>query len=267
MNEIVKYNNYMNVLKFRGFTTMDLNMLMALCAKARDVGKDEITFTFDELRGLTDYQQTSNQKFVNDIKRMNNKLMQVTCNLETETESIMFVLFPTFVTNYENLTLTVSVNTKFAFVLNELTKNFTRFELEEFVHLESKYAKNLFRILKQFKSTGYVKIGVEEFRQKMDCSESYSNRRLFEKVINPALEELVKIFNNLKCEPVYARKRGKPVIGYEFYFGKEVIEVPKEIEKQKKDPVKKAKKNKFTDVHQREYDYEELEKKLLSRGK
>ena len=267
MNEIVKYDNYMNALKFKGFTTTDLNMLMALCAKAKESGTQKIFFDFDELKELTAYKQTSNQKFIDDLERMNKKLMQVTCNLKTATESIMFVLFPTFRTDYENLTLTVSVNTDFSFVLNELTKNFTRFELEEFVHLDSKYAKNLFRMLKQFKTTGYFKIGLEDFREKLDIPKTYSNKYIMDKVIKPSMDELNSSFTNLKCEPVYARKRGKPVIGYEFYFGKEVIEVPKEIEKQKKEPVKKAKKNKFTDVHQREYDYDELEKKLLSKEK
>ncbi len=31
MNEIVKYDNYMNSLRFSGFTTIDYNFLMVLC--------------------------------------------------------------------------------------------------------------------------------------------------------------------------------------------------------------------------------------------
>ena len=96
MNEIVKYNNYMNSLKFVGFTATDFNFLMTLCAKLRDKNTSEITISFSELREKTGYTQCAIKQFVSDLKRMNEKLMKITCSLETETEIIMFVLFPTF---------------------------------------------------------------------------------------------------------------------------------------------------------------------------
>lgn len=50
MTEIVKYNNYMNSLKFGKFTSTDFNFLMALCSKLRDKDISEIVISFDELR-------------------------------------------------------------------------------------------------------------------------------------------------------------------------------------------------------------------------
>ena len=96
MNEIVKYDNYMNNLKFVGFTTTDFNFLMLLCSKMRDKDVSQISISFDELRLKTAYTRTSIQKFRADLERMNEKLMKVTCKLRTETKTIMFVLFPTF---------------------------------------------------------------------------------------------------------------------------------------------------------------------------
>lgn len=226
MNEIVKYDNYMNSLKFTGFTVTDFNFLMVLCNRMRDKDITEITIPFEELRLKTAYTRTSIQKFRADLERMNEKLMQVTCKLRTETKTIMFVLFPTFEIDMEKQELTVSVNEKFKFILNELIKNFTRFDLSEFVKLNSKYSKTLYRLLKQFKSTGRLEINLDEFRGKMDIPSTYTNRDVMSKVINPILKELQNYFQNLKCTVKYEHKRGKPVSGYIFTFTPEQLPEP-----------------------------------------
>jgi len=226
MNEIVKYDNYMNGLRFTGFTVTDFNFLMLLCSKMRDKNITEISISFNELRLKTGYTRTSIQKFRADLERMNEKLMKVTCKLKTETRTLMFVLFTTFDINIENQTLTVCVNEKFKFILNELVKNFTRFDLSEFIKLESKYSKSLYRLLKQFKTTGRLEINLNEFRGKMNIPSTYTNRDVMSKVVNPTLAELRNYFKDLQCTVKYENKRGKPVSGYIFTFTPEQIPKP-----------------------------------------
>ena len=225
MNEIVKYDNYMNSLKFTGFTTTDFNFLIALCSRMRDKDTNKIIFSFAELRSITEYKKSNSIKqFVADIKKMNEKLMKITCSLETETEIIMFVLFPTFIINLNKQILTVAVNEKFKFILNELVRNFTRFDLKEFIGLDSKYSKNLYRLLKQFKTTGIYEVTLNDFRAKMGCPEAYNNKQFMQNIINPTLNELKRYFRNLQCTVQYAHKRGKPVTGYIFTFTPEEIQ-------------------------------------------
>lgn len=244
MNEIVKYDNYMNNLKFTGFTTTDFNFLMLLCSKMRDKDIAELTISFDELRSKTGYTQHPIKQFVSDLKRMNDKLMKITCSLETETEIIMFVLFPVFKINLENQMLTVRVNEEFKFILNNLIKNFTRFELKDFIELQGKYSKTLFRILKQFKSTGILEISLNDFITKMDIPKSYRIKDITDKVINPSLEELQHYFTDLKCTVQYAHKRGRPVEGYVFTFAPEkpaqTEEIPIKADKPAKPRAKKG---------------------------
>ena len=271
MNEIVKYHNYMNSLKFTGFTVTDFNFLLTLCSRLKDKGTNEVNFSFTELRTLTNYKKSNSIKqFVEDLKRMNEKLMKITCSLKKETEIIMFVLFPTFAINLNKQTLTVSVNERFRFILNELIKNFTRFDLQEFVTLESKYSKSLYRLLKQYRVTGKYEIEVNDFRSKMDCPESYNNKQFMQNIINPALKNLQNYFQELNCETKYARKRGKPVTGYIFTFAPENRSLdadPRQdkIKKKSSDQDQQPKQNSFANFHQREYDYESLEKELLNR--
>lgn len=226
MNEIVKYDNYMNELKLKDFTSTDLDFLMTLCSKMRDMDTKEVIFDFAEIKKITNHKINSNERFVSELERMNRKLMKVTCRLKTQDRIIMFVLFPTFEINLNNNTLIVAVNEKFKFILNELVKGFTRFELVEFIKLDSKYSKNLYRLLKQFRTTGKLEINdIEDFKEKLDSPKSYKAKDFKRFVLDVAINELKEkeCFRNLKVEPKTAKKRGSPVIGYTFTFQAEQL--------------------------------------------
>ena len=268
MNEVVKYDNYMNNLNFSKFNQVDMNFLLALCNRMKDKDTQKISLTFDTLRELTNYKKSNSiNQFADDLEKMNEKLMRVTCKFRTQTETIMFVLFPTFKINRDKQLLTVSVNEEFKFILNELVKNFTRFDLKEFIELDSKYSKTLYRLLKQYRITGKYEVSIKDFREKVDCPKSYSNKYVMDLIIKPSMHELQNYFQDLKCETKYARKRGKPVIGYIFTFTPEnrVIEADQSQDKMNKsDQNQQSKQNGFANFHQREYDYDSLEKELLN---
>ena len=99
MNEIVKYENYINNLKFKGFTAIDFNFLMALFSKLRDQGTNILEFSFEDLKNITGYTCTSTKRFVNDILRMSDKLISMKCVFEKDGEISKFVLFHTFSVN------------------------------------------------------------------------------------------------------------------------------------------------------------------------
>ncbi|MEE6591683.1 replication initiation protein, partial [Campylobacter coli] len=64
--------------------------------------------------------------------------------------------------------ITLKINPDFAYLVNQLTTNFTAFELEEFIALSGKYAKTLYRLLKQFRTTGKAYFEWDEFCKVMD---------------------------------------------------------------------------------------------------
>lgn len=273
MNEIVKYDNTLNTLQFKDFTAMDYNILMCLCHKVRDRGQDLLTFDFKELKALTEYGNHSNELFAADLERMTSKLLKVNATHITGSKKSFFVLFPTFTIDTEKATLTVRVNKDFKFILNELTDNFTRFELKEFAELDGKYAKTLYRILKQYKYSGWWKPTVEELTLVLDIPENYDNKKILARIIKPAIETLQDKFQDLKCEPIKAQKRGAPVERYYFTFRAEkqvagqqsIADYPGVLPGEEKPKTKRKKKstNKFNNFEQNTYDFEELEKKLL----
>ncbi|WP_234446200.1 replication initiation protein, partial [Campylobacter fetus] len=108
------------------------------------------------------------------------------------------------------------------------------FELKEFIGLNSKYAKTLYRLLKQFRSSGKCIIYSkkwDEFREIMDIPQSYQISDIDKRILKPSIKELSAerdLFNNKK--PIFenltykkikdpkGRGRGGKVIGIEFYF-------------------------------------------------
>lgn len=266
MNKVVKCNNYLNSLIFSNFTQVDMNFFITLCSYMKDKGTDKITFSFNELREITNYTKSNSiRQFASDLEEMNEKLMKITCKLRTEKEVLMFVLFPTFRINTEDQVLTVSVNNDFKFILNEVTKNFTRFELHEFIGLDRKYSKTLYRLLKQYRHTGYYEVSIDDFRKIMDYPENYKNKYVMDKIIKPVLKELDYYFQDLKCEPKYAHKRGRPVLGYIFTFTPEGRAGKEDLEHEsRKIPDKNVNsQNSFANFHQRTYVYQDLEQILL----
>lgn len=216
MNEIVKYQNDMNRLKFKGFTPTSMNMFVALCSQMKEKNTEEINLSFSKIKELVKYdlKKKNIEEFINDLQRMNDDLMKVNCKIITGSKIKMFVLFPTFEIDTEKETLKVSVNKEFTWLLNEM-KSYTTFELAEFIDLKSKYSKNLYRLLKQWRTIGrYTFNDLAEFRELMDVPKSYTNRQLMQNCVSVAIEEISELdvsFKGFKCEPVYARKRGKPL--------------------------------------------------------
>ncbi|MEJ7276703.1 RepB family plasmid replication initiator protein, partial [Staphylococcus epidermidis] len=109
---------------------------------------------------------------------------------------------------------------KLKHVLNEITADFTKFELKEMTHLKSTYSKNMFRLLKQYKHTGYFKIQIDDFRERLDIPKSYRMTHINQKVLTPIIKELSMIFNNLHISKIKAKK-GRKIEWLEFTFDSE----------------------------------------------
>lgn len=280
MNEIVKYENRVNTLPLSHFSAVELNLFMLLCAKTKNKGQDLVTLTYKDLKKQLGLEKQTDKYFHKELYSMSGKLSKIRCNFSDENKFVVFNLFSTFIGDLENRTLQVRVNIDFQYLLNEITKNFTRFELQEFVKLESKYSKNLYRLLKQYRKTGTYKVEAEKFRELMDCPPSYSNMYFMRDCVNVAVKELSQgYFKDLKVTPIKAAKRGAPIVAYEFTFrktdqvpGQMNLDTDTDAAKSPTAPKKRGRprKNAFNNFHERDYDdsfYDALAKMDLTNNK
>jgi plasmid replication initiation protein len=236
MNEIVKYHkDFEKKLVFRNFTASELNFLMAICTKVRDKKENEVIFTFEELKKISKWVKTDNKSFIKSLQSTNKKLMSLVFempNEEAEAGGVtQFVLFPTFDIFPTTKILKVAVNTKFAYLLNNLSNNFNQYELEEFASLKSVYSKLLYKELMLFKDTGYRIFKIEDFRRKLDIPEKYRMTNINQKVLTPIKEDLEHIFSNFEIVKI---KNGREIAQIRFnftYSNIKPVEIVENIEK------------------------------------
>ena len=221
-NEVVKFNNDMNTVALRKFNSTEINLLISICSRIRDQGLKYVEFDFKYLKKLIKYPYNDMKNFVNTLDSAYNKLLKCNIRIGDDVEWTRFVLFTKYTINVEKQIVTIGINEEFKYVLNELTSNFTRFELEEFVNFKSTYTKEFYRRMKQFRYTGIWIVSIEEFKYLLDIPQSYKTDKIDSKILKPIMNELGEEFN-LKVIKKYKNSLGRGrsrVSGYEFRFKK-----------------------------------------------
>lgn len=241
--EIVKYNNVLTDLALRKFNAVDLDIFMTLCSVCKERGVNDIVIPLSQLKTYSHYTksnrmtQTEEEKiaeqknlpispksFIGALKQTNRKILGLNLELdnnETPGVYIQFNLFQTFIIDEKRGTLTVKVNEDFAYILNELSSDFTKFDLAEFVALKSFYAKETYRQLKRYKDTGLWWVSSEDFRKILCIPDGYSQSDIDGRVLAPVVNELTPLFENLDIQKQYSMKglRGRPsVSAYKFLW-------------------------------------------------
>lgn len=255
MNEIVKVHNDLTNEKLGKMNAKELDLFMCICHKMRDKGTCEVTIGFDELRKLGNYNKRSNVELKKELVRANSRMLSFIIRIDCGSVTEQKTLFKKFRTDSSNATVVVEVWEELAYILNDIASNFTRFELSEFVSLDSKYAKRLYKLLKQYRTQGTYYTTKKDFYRDLNVSDTYANNDFNKRVLRPAVKECQKYIPSLKCVPKKSG-RGGAVQGYTFTFDREV---PPESSR-----TREAARNMLDGFEQQQLDISELEKQVLS---
>ncbi|MFW7374510.1 RepB family plasmid replication initiator protein [Vagococcus fluvialis] len=205
--------------------------LFSIVAKIRDTSTYETTFTFEQIKELSKFKKNLTRKeFVTELVSVSKKLGSLNYLERSEDglDAKLFILFQTFDIKGSQDILKVCVHPQFEYVFNKIGMEFTQFELDEFIHIQSTYAKTAYRLLKQYRTTGWWKVTIEDFRLLLDIPNSYRPSNIDQQILKPILEQLGgsdedAIFRNLKItkNKKAGRGRGGVLTGYTFTFEKE----------------------------------------------
>lgn len=201
----------------RNFDSVEMDLFFSICAKMKDKGERKVRFSFEDLRELSAYKPTSVKRFADDLESVYSKMIQLTYRTEEAGIREKFVLFTGYRIDENNQTVDISVNPELDYIINELSTEFTKFELQEFTGIRSSYAKTMYRLLKQYRSTGFYKVKIEDFRELLDIPSSYSMSKIDQRVFSPIKNELSAYFDDLKIIKNKARK-GNKVASIEIHF-------------------------------------------------
>lgn len=223
-NEIVKYDPELNTIPLRKFTPVEMNLFFSIVSRMRDKGDKTVRFSFDQLKELSAYKPTANNRFIDDIESTYQKILGLRFGRRSKDglHREFFVMFTEFEINghADVPYVDIKIYPKTIKLLNEL-ESWVRYALSEFRVLKSSYAKTMFRLLKQFRTTGYAYFSVADFNELLDVPKSYKSSNINQSVLKPIKEELTPLFRGLTVRKKYGKGRGKPVIGYSFTWKSE----------------------------------------------
>ncbi len=74
-NEIVKYDPELNTIPLRKFTPVEMNLFFSIVSRMRDKGDETVRFSFDQLKELSAYKPTANNRFIDDIESTYQKIL------------------------------------------------------------------------------------------------------------------------------------------------------------------------------------------------
>lgn len=221
-------HNDFTSLPLKNFTGTDIDILMSLCYKVKNTGTTEVEMSFSELREYADYKSTSLDRFYDDIKKMSEKLFSLDFQFEDEHKYIKFYLFKTFMIDKDNKFIRFNVNEEFAYMLNDLIKDYTSIDVKRLVSINSSYIKIMYMQLRKWRKTGKWIVSAEDFKELLSIPSSYKQCEIDRTIIKPSIETLKEHFPKLKCEKEYKSiGRGRPTVSmYKFTFVKQVSDKP-----------------------------------------
>ena len=281
MSDYVVVRNEFFTLDLSRLTVTEHNLLVVLFALLRESKCAKLSIPFIKIKRLSKFPSNSNRSLAINLLNMNLKLRSMT--LSSEQNLFGFHFFSMFELDLVSATLTVSIDPELAFIIHSGPGGFTCFSQKEFVALKGKYTKLLFLLLKRYRSTGIVKICMEEFRTFMGVPKGYATRDITEKIVKVSVQKLQKSFQGLSFSTHKGFKRGAPITRYDFQFQKEKIRrkematdahlattetsaSPTEasVATSQIAPKQTKKVTSFFDYPQRQYDYAKLERQLLA---
>nr|WP_011117042.1 replication initiation protein [Helicobacter pylori]AAM22661.1 replication initiation protein A [Helicobacter pylori] len=247
----ITYHNNANKVNLGKLSEREANLLFAIFQRLKDQGNTLIRFEPQDLKRMLNI-DISNERLSEVVIKLwdSIKTADFWKISETETSIIQenYMLFsrckielnkPSKDLKY----LEIQLNDNYQYLLNNLGMGqYTSFNLLEFQRVRGKYAKTLYRLLKQYKSTGILSVEWSQFRELLDIPKDYDMTNIDKFVLKIALKELQKIypFEHLSYKKERKSHDKRKVTHIDFYFE----QLPKgETKKQKQSDKQRTKRD------------------------
>ena len=263
-DKIVVYSNDLNQISLGSLKEQEQNLFFSILVKLKDKGHEPVIFDTTELNNMLSKHYTESQltAFVKGLKdhffKLDFRTEYYYKNGGVAEESVnLFKRMRIEYTDENKKTvksLLIEVNEQFEYMLNALKANFTAFELANFLILNSKYSKTLFRLLKQYRTQGWWQVELKEFKRLLQVPKTYQMTHIDNKIIKPSIKELTwdngqtdmltdyrgaerPCFKNLSVEKIKGKGRGRggAVVALKFTWEPELVE-KKQIEQSQEEP-------------------------------
>lgn len=214
-SDIVKYRNEFNLTNLNKLDKIEQDILFTMCSRITKNKTLEAEMTFAELqeKAFLSERKYSLDKSIQKLSSLGDKIVKIIFTVSNENGFIKMPMFSLFSADGDKENISVRLNSEFATYLFDIPEKigFSKFELEQFVYLKSKYAKTLFRFLLQNYKGKWI-VGFNDFREIMGFSKSYGVNTIIERVrkILPEIEK-TGYFSNIELDYTTFNKQGRPM--------------------------------------------------------
>ncbi|WP_120914617.1 replication initiation protein [Helicobacter pylori] len=230
------YHNNANKVNLGKLSEREANLLFAIFQRLKDQGNTLIRFEPQDLKRMIMVKSNlTNRQLLQVLKNLLDNISGANFwiirehveNGEIYEDHTSYMLFKQFEIRIHKPTQTieyldVQLNDSYQYLLNNLGMGgqYTSFKLLEFQRVRGKYAKTLYRLLKQYKSTGILSVEWSQFRELLDIPKDYEMRNIDQKVLTPSIKELRKIypFEHLSYKKERKSHDKRKVTHIDFYF-------------------------------------------------
>ncbi len=230
------YHNNANKVNLGKLSEREANLLLAIFQRLKDQGNTLIRFEPQDLKRMIMVKSNlTNRQLLQVIKNLLDSISGANFwiirehveNGEIYEDHTSYMLFKQFEIRIHKPTQTieyldVQLNDSYQYLLNNLGMGgqYTSFNLLEFQRVRGKYAKTLYRLLKQYKSTGILSVEWSQFKELLDIPKEYKMENIDQKVLTPSLKELHKIypFEHLSYKKERRSHDKRKVTHIDFYF-------------------------------------------------
>lgn len=214
-NEVVKFDNEINKISFQKFNQSDLDTFMKICMEVCEKGIDTIEIPFSEIKYSIKYDGKSKKQFIEMLLQFCQKIGTIRIR-DIDGETAIICLFTKMKPIKSKEVLQIKVNKENAHYFNDLNKAFTAVGFKEFINMDSKYSKNLYRLLMQWRTKGHCPtehedkyFTVEDIKFYLDTPD-YDVKFIKRFILNPAVAEINEkgTLKNVVLNVHKAKKRG-----------------------------------------------------------
>ncbi|MGQ5708723.1 replication initiation protein [Lactobacillus sp. PSON] len=199
------------------------NIFWLIAAQVKDQGNNLITLSPEQIKREIGYNShISNKQIAKNVDDTFSKLLTIQLSKEDVDEKTGHVtktrenIFQKSIVDTDTLETSVEVSNSFLYLFNHL-EHWTRFSITQYVRLHSNYSRKLFRLLKQWRTTGKKEYPIEEFRKRLQIPKSYRPTDIDRRVLTICKEELSANFQNFKISKNYRKGvRGRKLESYVF---------------------------------------------------
>ena len=219
---VLVYNNDLNrKVSLSSLSPTELDIFFTILVMLREKRKlqekltgikpgnaEEITLTFDRLKELSHYSQSSETRFRQYLITVYHKVLGINFVIDTGDSYSAFNLFSSFEVSEKERTVKIITNPARSYILESLDSNFTIMKLRILTEIPTANGKNLARLISQFNSTGVAIINLEGeggLRNQLGIP-NLPVKEITRRVIKPSIEYIKKYFPDLKYE--YIREKG-----------------------------------------------------------